>query len=146
MEKKTKAILMGGFIGGSIMPLFELMNIISSKGNLDIYFFYGVVVAGAIGIVGSLMTSSSDLKSCITAGISAPALLGGAVKVVPTAVASSQVFLQLMFGTPIYADTTTVDTTITQDTTIVIQEQEIKQEINKTNNFLRGIFGAQFRD
>jgi len=149
----NREVIIGGFIGGSVMSLFELLNIISVKDPIDIYFFIGMVVAGIIGIIGTVISSAKDIKSAITAGIAAPTLLGGAIKSAPIVTSAC---ISLM-GSPVYADSSNIYDCLKNDSssTFIYKVKEdslyIKEEPTKVknqnviDNFLRGVFGSQFR-
>jgi len=79
VKSSKKELLLGGFIGGTVMSLLELATTLKT-GDIhlvSVFFFIGCFISGAIGVVGTLMISPSDFRNAVAAGIAAPSLLGG---------------------------------------------------------------------
>ena len=68
-----KELIFFAFIGGIVLSLLELANILASRQNIfDLYFWGGAFVAGLIGIVGLFVSQTKDIGGAISAGIMAP--------------------------------------------------------------------------
>jgi len=100
----AKELILFAFIGGIVLSLLELANMLASHQNIfDLYFWGGMIIAGLIGVIGLLLSQTKDIGGAITAGIAAPQLLGGITNIAPTVVT----FLFNSIVTPVYAQTDT---------------------------------------
>jgi len=91
-------LLLAAFGGGIVLQLAELASMFKLHQSADFYFFGGMLVAGVMGVGGLFLTGATSIRSAIAAGVSAPQLLGGVIKAVPT----TALMIQSAF-TPIYA-------------------------------------------
>jgi hypothetical protein len=98
------ALIIAAFSGGIVLQMAELMGMMHRHEAADMFFFGGMLVAGAMGIGGLFLAGATSLRSAVAAGISAPQLLGGIMKAVPaTALLLNNVMA------PVYAQPTTID-------------------------------------
>lgn len=98
------ALIVAAFSGGIVLQMAELMGMMHHHEAADIFFFGGMLVAGAMGIGGLFLAGATSVRSAVSAGISAPQLLGGIMKAVP----ATAMMLNNMVA-PVYAQLTTVD-------------------------------------
>ena len=132
MKSINREVLIGGFIGGTVISLLELATTLKEGDYhlISIFFFIGAIISGIIGVVGTLIVSPNDLRNAISAGVAAPSLLGGLLQ---SGVATTTTALMLSIVSPeAYADTTSITKPVTEikDTSTVdtIAQMPIKQQ------------------
>jgi len=95
-----KELIFFAAVGGTVLPLLELANMLASRQNIfDPFFWGGAVVAVIIGVIALFVTQTRDIGGAISAGMMAPQLLNGIVSIAPVAGA----FLLELVATPVYA-------------------------------------------
>jgi hypothetical protein len=117
--KLNYSLIGSAFVGGIVLSLIELTNMLKQKESPDIYFLSGLLIAGILGIAGALLSGAQNLKTAFACGVSAPQLFGGLVKA-GSAGAQAVGFLLMPLGSnPVYA-TPNIDST-----TIMIVKQNM---------------------
>lgn len=96
------------FLGGTCLSFVELADLIKhNPGDINLYFFIGMFIAGIFGIFGFIIGGNDkfDRKASFMVGMSAPQIIGGVIKGGTIATVKTTAFFSLLV-TPSYAGDT----------------------------------------